>query len=132
MKAITICQPYASAFFMAESRRKRPENRDWPTAYRGPLLIHAGKSRAWMDDFDNPMFDSLREIEMPFGCIIGMVELAACLSIDAYCERFGDDPWAIGPWCHVYEHPELFREPIPYRGALGIFEVPESVLSGHI
>lgn len=36
--------------FTARCGEKRVENREWPTSYRGPLLIHAGKSREWLDD----------------------------------------------------------------------------------
>jgi hypothetical protein len=44
-KALTICQPYAELIARGE---KVIENRTWPTSYRGPLLIHAGKSREWL------------------------------------------------------------------------------------
>lgn len=40
MKALTISQPYASLIARGE---KFVENRRWPTPYRGPLAIHAGK-----------------------------------------------------------------------------------------
>lgn len=51
MKALTICQPYASLVMLPESdpRHKRVENRRWATKFRGRLAIHAGKSRNWLD-----------------------------------------------------------------------------------
>jgi hypothetical protein len=42
-KVLTVCQPYAE---MIACGHKPVENRVWWTFYRGPLLIHAGKSRA--------------------------------------------------------------------------------------
>src|SRR3546814_4442712 len=45
MKALTICQPYAELILLG---LKRVENRSKPTRHRGPLLIHAGKSRDWL------------------------------------------------------------------------------------
>ena len=40
MKAITIMQPWAS---LIASGDKLYETRSWPTKYRGPIAIHAGK-----------------------------------------------------------------------------------------
>ena len=45
MKALTICQPYPHLIMLGE---KPVENRTWATSYRGPLAIHAGKSRQWL------------------------------------------------------------------------------------
>jgi len=46
MKALTISQPYAS---LIASGEKWVENRSWPTGYRGPLAIHAGKGTQYLD-----------------------------------------------------------------------------------
>ena len=40
-KAITIRQPWAGLIAVGE---KIYETRSWPTKYRGPIAIHAGKS----------------------------------------------------------------------------------------
>jgi hypothetical protein len=40
MKCISLIQPWASLVLLGE---KRYETRNWSTAYRGPLLIHASK-----------------------------------------------------------------------------------------
>lgn len=40
MKAVTIWQPWASLIPMG---LKKYETRCWPTSYRGPIAIHAGK-----------------------------------------------------------------------------------------
>ena len=45
MKALTVIQPWASAIAVGT---KRIETRSWATKYRGPLLIHAGKSTAYL------------------------------------------------------------------------------------
>lgn len=42
MKAVTVRQPWASAI---AAGIKRVETRVWPTAYRGPIAIHAGSSQ---------------------------------------------------------------------------------------
>jgi hypothetical protein len=45
MKVLSIRQPWA---FLIVNGHKNIENRDWLTAYRGPVLIHAGKQ--WDED----------------------------------------------------------------------------------
>ncbi|MFA7254088.1 MAG: hypothetical protein WC107_06075, partial [Patescibacteria group bacterium] len=59
MKALTVCQPYASLIVgwpgIDPDDVKRVENRTWPTSYHGPLLIHAGKSRLWLSSWDGPV-----------------------------------------------------------------------------
>lgn len=59
MKALTVCQPYAS---LIARGKKRVENRTWSTSYRGHLYIHAGKSRKWLSsEMDAPR----RELRHP-------------------------------------------------------------------
>jgi hypothetical protein len=132
--ALTVCQPYAHLIARGE---KRVENRKWPTDYRGPLLIHAGKSREWLnldptDKFDE--FYGVRVEEMAFGAIVAKVYLFACLPIQAIKDArkgkadFQRLAWLFehehteGPWCLVLGDLWVPDKPIPYRGAQGIFE----------
>lgn len=140
MKAITICQPYASAIM---SGIKRVENRDWPTNYRGPLLIHSGKSRQWLDSYDGAQMEEMEQagfkfdedgqliITHPeyFGAIIGIVDLVGCTKLDKYLEYIGNqDAWAFGEYCWIIENPRWVKPVIPYRGQLGLFNVPDEVV----
>ena len=125
MKALTICQPYAHLIVRGE---KRVENREWPTSYRGPLLIHAGKSREWMDSEDELDFRELGD-PLVFGALVGVATLADVLHIDRI-ERGEYDarhPWlrehchTIGTWCWVLTDVRRF-EPVPWKGAQGLWE----------
>lgn len=130
MKALTVCQPYAELIV----RGLKPiENRTWPTSYRGPLVIHAGKSREWMDDGDIEAYPS-----MAFGAAVGVARLVACLPLmypadgPNWPERWkalSQHEHANGPWCWVLEDVRRFAEPIPFRGAQGLwdFTAPISV-----
>jgi len=142
IRALTICQPFAE-LIVADANTlppgespKRVENRVWPAAFRGDILIHAGKSTAW---FDRQEWDR-EQYPVPMGAIVGIATLADCIYIDrirrcerAVVERF---PWitthehAEGPYCFVLEHVRRFVNPIPYRGALGFFYVPSSEIAG--
>ena len=145
MKTLTICQPYPTLIFLPESdpRHKRCENRQYfPFGYRGPLLIHAGKSREWLDDvdsFNDPNY-GIPESDMVFGAIIGVVELTGVVTLlqggklpEAARHRW---PWLEthrhkeGPYCVILENPRKFKTPIPYRGAQGLFNVPDDVWVG--
>lgn len=124
VRALTICQPWAWAILHAG---KNLENRGWGTGYRGALLIHAGKSRAWLDaiewlrrvGFDCPDADGL-----DFGAIVGQVDQIGCDRIEVHRASV----WASGPWCHVYRSPRAFERPINWRGAQGFFGVPLSAV----
>lgn len=111
MKALTICQPYPELILRKE---KRVENRGWHTAYRGRFLIHAGKSRAWLQPGDLQRFGR----ELAFGAIVGAATVIDCVHIDAV--RRGDYdtkyPWmrehehARGPWCWILA--DITRAPV--------------------
>ena len=138
IRALTICQPYASLIIgwegMAESDRKLVENRPRPCLppVPFPLLIHAGKSRKWLDTYDGPVPD-----DMPFGAILGRVIVVGCIR-PQHIESEATDRWQYlrghqhveGPYCFVLQVPVRYEAPIPYRGAQGFFGVPESVIGG--
>ena len=91
MKALTICQPYAELI----ARGLKPiENRTWPTPYRGRLFIHAGKSRAWLDDDDERMYPGLL-----FGAIVAVATLYDCVRVDRLPADLQSNEHANGPWC---------------------------------
>ena len=121
------------------------ETRSWATAYRGPLLIHAAKrftrdQRAWCSE--DYLWEALWPVyhngrgglDLPTGAIIGRVELVAChpaerarALIDEYNEAMGD--YRDGRYAWEIVQPELFPQPIPYRGQQGFFSVPASALA---
>ena len=80
-QALTICQPHAHFIFADEAElaaagtvRKLVENRRWPTTIRGPIAIHAGLSRSWLEDGDAERFP-----EMVFGAVVGLADLVTCV-----------------------------------------------------
>ncbi len=88
MKSLTLYQPWASLVAMGE---KKFETRGWPTNYRGPILIHAGKkpfkTDSYLDRELYPFADALGLPDiysfdsMPCGSIIAVAELVNCLKI---------------------------------------------------
>ena len=113
MKAITVYQPWAS-FLLHESfgqRLKDSECRDWSTAFRGTIAIHAAKSRhehalsfVWREmgksslktclllgladasgvPFGRAVMKPYEVLNgLPMGCIIGTAELSDCIPLAA-------------------------------------------------
>jgi len=144
MKALTICQPYASLIMgwkgMLEEIRKRVENRVWRCHHSGPLLIHAGKSRKFLSSWAGPV-----PAEMPFGAILGIADVVDCIPytpesrMPHHGRRFSESsrqkyPWLFnhmhlsGPYCIILENPVRYATPIPYTGRQGLFNVPAHLL----
>jgi hypothetical protein len=121
MKTLTVHQPWAWAIV---SGIKAVENRTWPTRYRGPILIHAGKSRASLVHLAE-VPEAPAPAELVFGAVIGGVEILDCVPAQV-CEgrRF-----ARGPWCWILANPWQLIHPLYLPGALGLRDAPSSLLA---
>jgi ASCH domain len=125
VKCLTVRQPYAWAIIHGQ---KRIENRSRQTTHRGPLAIHAGKTQDEFKgrDFAETMPGLPTIDDLAFGAIIGVVDVVECVPYD----QVRDQPFAepLG-FCWLLANPRPI-EPVPLRGALSLFEVPDpSVLS---
>lgn len=115
MKVLTVKQPFA---WLIVAGYKDIENRTWQTSYRGTILIHASAKpdRDMMQDL-GPFCKDAR-IPVPAivnGAIIGQVDLVDCVTDD-------ESEWFEGPIGWVLDNPILFDDPIPTKGALGLWE----------
>lgn len=120
MKALSIQQPWA---WLIVNGYKDVENRDWPTRYRGPLFIHAGKkvdesAAAWLRRSGRDFLPTGVAVPDVFetGGIVGEARLTDCVT-------HSDSDWFEGDYGFVLQHatPRPFQ---PLRGQLGLFEVP--------
>jgi hypothetical protein len=122
MKCLTVRQPWA---WLIIEGSKDIENRSWATKYRGPLLIHAGQHI----DKEDAEYYKQESAELglswpdplPTGCIIGMVDL-----VDVVTEH--ESQWFDGPYGWVLANPRYYVEPLPYKGRLGLYDVPDELL----
>lgn len=133
IKAISLWQPWASAIALGN---KAIETRSWRTAYRGPILIHAARK---FTVFAKSFAATERALgrmpaRVPLGAIVAMAQLVACepteelnLSISALERMYGD--YSFGRWGWVLKDVMAFTEPVGYRGAQGLFEVPQSAVA---
>ena len=113
MKALTICQPYAELIARGE---KPIENRNYPIRYRGPLAIHAGKSRGWLDH------DDLTEYpDMVFGAVVAIAILYDCVRVVDLPRDLREHEHANGPWCWLLKDVRRLSAPMPMNGKQGLW-----------
>lgn len=134
-RAISILQPYASAII---SGPKRVENRG-TVVWRPPrgghwVAVHASKGWYDVDPWswdviwpESPDLDD--EAAWTRGAILGVMHVAEVRSYAsrgdvAGAARMYHGPWAFGPVCYLIDDVRALREPIPARGALGLWAVP--------
>lgn len=129
MKALTLTQPWAQ---LVIEGRKVFETRSWRTAWHGRLAIHAGKG--WTAD-DRAF---ARELgydpeALARGAVLGEAVLIRCQGAEdlrlylrskgargASELELGD--YSDGRWAWLLAHPMAYAEPIPARGALGLWD----------
>lgn len=116
MKTLSVQQPWAE---LIVAGRKKIENRTWSTNYRGPLLIHAGKSRNWLAQVNADDL-GIDVATLTFGAIVGVVDLTDCIPPSTPSE-WDADPFASGPYLWVLANARRLT-PIPCVGKLGLFD----------
>lgn len=155
MKVISLAQPFASLCFIKNPETglilKSIETRSWNTKHRGPLLIHASKSKKYLKLCGQNPFISYLPAELcydhksgkdiiipkpeslPYGAIIGSVDLVHTFQMDKnVCEwmqhsnsdnklEFDFGDWKPGRYGWQFKNPVLFKKPIPAKGQLGIW-----------
>jgi hypothetical protein len=123
---LSIRQPFVDYIFWDV---KEIENRTRATKFRGTILIHASSGKPAVD---------LKEVEAvarkwktipadkPYspvlGAIVGMVDIVDCVT-ESDSEDFE------GPYGWVLQNPVRFKNPVPFKGAVGIFYVPCDLLA---
>jgi ASCH domain len=132
MKALSIQQPWA---YCITHGTKRVENRTWYAHHRGLLLLHAGKRyQTGMDLLihrDSPEVDVEGMRTSPRGAIVGVCRLIDCigpgedarLPVD---QRIWSDP---EQFKFLLADVRAFAEPIPYKGALSFFDIPDAIVA---
>jgi hypothetical protein len=163
VKAISLWQPWATAIAVGS---KRIETRDWSTAYRGLIAIHAAKrlrkeellrfGSCWnwcgaLAPLGKRMGDRQYLWDLlPFGAIVATARLVDCRPTDSFTQGELDLPrypaaektntflswterqmgdFVLGRFGWVLEEVQPTRWPIPYKGAQGLFNVPDELLA---
>jgi len=131
MKALSVRAPW---WWYIVRGYKDIENRDWYSGYRGEAGIHASKwwnTREVEADLryiheeimepgivEPPTLDELRRFG---GHLVGQARIADCV-------RAHNSRWFFGAYGFVLRDAVAFVQTIPFKGALGFFNVPEELL----
>lgn len=126
IKALSLWQPWAS--LMARGV-KCDETRHWPTAYRGPIAIHAAKR---LDLAGAPARLCMSALgiswwhDLPQGAVVAIGELTACRPAEQAAEGATRANATAGNFCYGrfawrVEAIRPVREPIPLLGRQGLF-----------
>lgn len=140
MKALSLTAPWGT--FVAD-RVKRYETRSWKTSYRGMIAIHSSKGfPGWAKDLclDDPYFvealtphgiQTRRDLaeKLPLGAIIAVATVVDIWRTEDVRDRLSARERAFGDYSDhrfawLFDNARWLPEPIPYRGALGLFDVP--------
>lgn len=153
MKVLTLWQPWATLYAHGV---KKIETRPQPTNYRGTYLIHAAKTfnKAVKETiYDEPFYSELKKlgfvdgekINIPFGQIIGAVDIITCGTIDEELSvvfpdiiftsnesweefknwdkelepKLGD--YTPGRYAWIGKNHRVLKNPIPYKGSQGYY-----------
>ncbi len=133
MRCISIRPPWS---LVVADGRKTIENRPRPTRVRGPVLIHS--SKRYNDDAEAFIRRACKKIGLPVptledlratprGAIIGLVDIVECVSLVDVPRA--QRAWALGPYCYFLTRARMFKQPIPYKGSLGFFNVPDEIVA---
>lgn len=148
MKAISLWQPWATLVAVGA---KEIETRSWPTSHRGPLLIHAAKrqSKSELEELlEYPEFERALEFYrtpedsrltvdhildlMPFGAIVGKVEMVDCVKTEDLRETISRSEYMFGNYGAgrfgwVFEKSVDYPF-VPYKGEQGLFNIPDELV----
>lgn len=150
MKAVSLWQPHASLLVLPNPATGRPfkgyETRGWksPATIMGQrIAIHAAKNRSdllWLEEsFARGHYDEFTDaiqalgfkhpFDMPTGAIVGTAVITGWIIAEAVKDDpFGD--FGPGRFAWTVEDPRPLPQPVPWKGAQGIFEIPDEVI-GH-
>lgn len=132
MRALTLTQPWATLVALGH---KTWETRSWGTDHRGRLAIHAAKSYPFdARDFAQELRTEglLNDAPLPCGVVLCLVDLVTVWptarltpgapragEISALERRLGNYEWGRFAW--RLANVDVLTEPIPARGALGLW-----------
>ena len=132
MKTLSITQPWATLIAIGA---KGIETRSWSTDYRGELAVHAAKGfpRYARETLFEEVFRVLLEAagyqtaaDLPLGCVVATCNLVRVhriqLGTDVPCAERPFGNYAIGRYMWVIENVVALPEPVPAKGALGLWK----------
>jgi gamma-glutamylaminecyclotransferase len=126
MRALTIRQPWATLILLG---RKTVETRTARTKRRGRVFLHAGASMGRAER-EAAIREGLDPDSLPLGKIVGSIEITDSKRVEELqvsdAERARGD-YRPGRWGWTLANVRALRLPVPAKGALSFWLVPDAV-----
>lgn len=128
MRALTLKQPWLYAI---EHLGKRVENRSWaiPFNLRGQwIALHAGKANQraeWVKVFE--IHGEMPPFNLTFGAVTSVAMFGSSILTDSHRLRPSKQKWFFGPKGWLITDLLLLEEPLPCRGMLGLWTIPNDI-----
>lgn len=132
MKALTLTQPWATLVALTH---KRVETRSWRTNHTGRIAIHAAKGYpAYAKEMTITQRNAGRiSGDITFSAIVATCFLMGCRQTEDVAHQLsplevsmGD--YTAGRWAWFLSDIVALPVPIPCKGALSLWEIPEDVV----
>lgn len=126
LRCLAVQQPYAWAICAGI---KNIENRSWQTKHRGTIVIVASGKTSRLKEFQRdakPL--KLSADHLTVSAAIGIADIVDIQPLNSSLEA---NPWASGPYCWQLANGRLFKEPIPCKGKLNLYN-PDDDLAARI
>lgn len=132
MLGLTLLRPWEAAILHLG---KPLENRKWHPAEKvrdTRIALHAGQgweqlSIPFIERYAQAPADEvarrIAESNRRFGVVVGTAYVIGWWRVD----EIPPNPWALGPWCWGLADVFALPEPVPCKGALGLWRLPVDV-----
>lgn len=131
MKALTIHEPFATLIMQG---KKKVENREWFTGMTGDLIIHAGASDRFLNDWHTyglgPLPDKIQKT-----MVLGIVKVVDCvqmtgeqgqpMNVEPEHDWLNSHPYAFGPYCWILDDVRVLEKPFHWRGQQKLWNATE-------
>jgi hypothetical protein len=128
VKVLTLKQPWAD---LIKNKIKLIETRSWKTNYRGPIYIHASKSKIKLSEIKNKEILNYIDInKCAYGAIIAKSKLLDCIYMTEEFinnvkqnnpKEYASGLYEVGRYAWILDDIEVLDEPIFVKGSLGIW-----------
>lgn len=152
MRALSVIQPWAQFIAIGV---KRYETRGWAPRVKGRIAIHASKSHDKVMCRRDGVCDLLERHgfsgdpypkddlkPLPLGAIVAMATIVSCEDTLTLRKRWNDEGWpedarqemrlgdfSYGRYGWLLEDVVILPEPVPCKGALNLWTVPDDVVA---
>lgn len=147
MRALSLWQPWATYIVIGA---KTIETRSWGTTYRGPVAIHAAKTKAGLPPTPEhaAVVPGAAELAYPLGVVVAVADLVDVLHVERHDPVYvdpsllavisGTRSWhvsradvalgdlSIGRWAWRLANVRALRTPVALRGMQGLWEIDEA------